>query len=89
MKKKYFIEFEWEIRDTRNVYGGYRTGRTSLAVEASNRVEAINHVINFASSIPTWEVEKNGIDLEDYRNKPYCSYFYITAISKVLSIKVC
>ena len=65
----------------------YRVGQTTFVVEATSKEKAINQVIEIAEHLPSWEYEKNGIDLDDYREKPYCSYFYMTHISKILSIK--
>ena len=84
--KKYEITFKWKIRDTRKA-DIYRVGQTTFLVEASSKEKAINQVIECAEHLPSWEFERNGIDLEDYRNKPYCSVFYMTHISKILSIK--
>ena len=84
--KKYEIAIEWKIRDTRKA-DIYRVGQTTFIVEAPSKEKAINQVIEAAESIPSWEYKKNGIDLEDYREKPYCSYFYMTHLSKILSIK--
>ena len=86
--KKYEIEIGWEIRDTRDITGGYYTGISTLVVEASCREMALNSAINFARDIPSWEFERNGIDLEQYRDAKYCRYYYITMISKVLTIKI-
>ena len=85
--KRFEIKIEWEIRDTRDVTGSYRTGTSSLVVEASKKEKVINSAINFARSIPSWEFERNGIDLEQYREGKICTYYYMTMLSKVLSIK--
>ena len=84
--KKYEIKFEWKIRDTRKA-DIYRVGQTTFIVTAPSKEKAINQIIEVSEHIPSWEYEKNDIDLEDYREKPYCSYFYMTHISKIISIK--
>ena len=86
--KKYELTIEWEIHDTRNATGSFRTGTSKLLVECKSSKEAMNHAIDFARSIPSWELERNNIDVEEYREYPNCSYFYFTQISKVLSMKV-
>ena len=85
--KKFEITIGWEIRDTRDITGGYYTGISTLVVEASRREMALNSAIDFARHLPSSEFERNGIDLEQYRDAKYCRYYYITMISKVLTIK--
>ena len=88
--KNYQIEFEWTIRDTRNIYGGFYTGTTTLLIRANNRTEAINCAIGCASDLPSWEIKQhNHIDIEQYREGKTCCYHYITAISKINSVKAC
>ena len=84
--KKYEITIEWKIRDTRKA-DIYRVGQTTFIVEAPSKEKAINQVIEIAERLPSWEFERNGIDLEDYKEKPYCTFYYMTHISKILSIK--
>ena len=85
--KKVEIQLGWEIRDTRDITGGYYTGISTLVVEASKKEMALNSAIDFARNLPSWELERNGIDVEQYRDAKYCRYYYITMISKVLTIK--
>ena len=85
MKKT--ITIEWEIHDTRNPNGGFRIGTSRLTAKAKDYAELMNIAINFADSIPTVELERNGINLEEYREYPVCTYYYMTKISKILSIK--
>lgn len=81
------MTIEWEIHDTRKPNGGYRTGTSKLMTKAKNLVDAINTAINFASNLPSWEFERNDIDLEDYREYPKCTYYYSTKLSKILKIE--
>ena len=85
--KKYSIDFEWEIRDTRDITGGFMVGRSSLLVEASSKESAINAAIDFARSLPSWEFRRNNIDLENYREGKICRYYYLTMIKKIIVIK--
>lgn len=85
MKKR--IELEWEIHDTRNEVPGYRTGKSTLIVKAKSYADAMNAAINFAKNLPSWELERNNIDLEEYREYPVCRYYYETKLSKILKIK--
>ena len=85
--KRYEIKLGWEIRDSRDIHGGYYKGVSTLVVSASNKVLAINKAIEFASRIPSSELERNGIDLEQYREKPYCTYYHFTNIAGIYSIK--
>jgi len=84
MKKLIGITFEWEITDTRT--GGFRTGITKFATHAKNKIEAINDAISFATHLPSAEIERNGIDLEEYREYPVCSYYYETRLTKILKV---
>ena len=86
--KKYEIKFEWEIRDTRNVTGGYRTGTSRLIVNAKSQAEVINRAIFFAENVPSWELLENNIDINEYREGNICTYYYMTKISNVIYIKV-
>lgn len=81
------ITIEWEIRDTREENPGYRTGVSKLQVKCKSYADAMNQAIWFASNLPDWEFERNGIDLEQYRNYPVCRYYYKTQISKILKIE--
>lgn len=85
MKK--LITIEWIIKDTRKRNPGYRTGFTKLQVRCKTYVDAMNYAIQFAENLPKWEFEKNGIDLENYRNYPECCYYYETKLSKIISIE--
>lgn len=89
MKMKKKITIEWEIHDTRNMFGGYRTGTSTIIFVSDKRTkDAINQVINFANNIPSWEFERNNIDLEAYREGNTCTYHYMTMLSKIISIEV-
>ncbi len=85
MKK--LITLEWEIHDTRDMGGGYRTGISKLQVQTKSYVEAINQAIRFASNLPSWELDRNNIDLEQYREGKICRYYYKTKLSKILKIE--
>ena len=88
MKKNiYRIKFEWIIRDTRNISGGYRYGTSTLEVYASNKVEAINRAIEFCENLPSWEFGRNNINIEDYRDGKYCRYCYLTQINRILEVE--
>ena len=84
---KYEIKFGWEIRDTRNEVGGFRTGTSKLIVTAKNKEEVINQAIFFADHVPSWELLENNIDVEEYREGRICTYHYMTKISHVIYIK--
>lgn len=85
MKK--IITIEWEIHDTRNLNGGFKTGVSKLEVKAKGYEEIINAAINFADNLPSWELEKNGINLEEYKEGKICRYYYATKLSKILKIE--
>lgn len=85
MKK--LITIEWEIHDTRDMTGGYRTGISKIEVKVKSYIDAINIAIDFADSVPSWEFERNGIDLKDYREGKICRYYYATKLSKILKIE--
>ena len=84
--KNYRIVFEWEIHHTDKV-SGFRTGRSTLECKANNYVEIMNHIIDFTSMIPSWEFERNNIDLQEYRPSKLCCYYYRTQLSKVIKIE--
>jgi len=86
--KKYEIKIEWEIRDTKNLNSGFKTGTSTLICEGKNKEEVVNQAIFFASHLPSWELSENDIDVEDYREGKICTYYYATQISKVISIKI-
>lgn len=81
------ITIEWIIKDTREENPGYRTGVSKLQVKCKSYIEAMNHAIWFAENLPSWELERNGIDENDYREYPVCRYYYKTQISKILKIE--
>lgn len=85
--KKYELTIEWEIHDTRNEDKGFRTGTSKIMVETNDLSEVMQHAIDFARNVPSWEFERNGINLEEYREYPRCTYYYRTELSKV-DIKV-
>ena len=87
--KNYLIEVEWKIEDKRDLTGGWRNGVSSLYVKSKSKEDAINTAIDFCENIPSWEFDRNQINLEDYRESPKsCRYFYRTQITKVLRCKV-
>jgi len=83
--KKYKITIEWEIHSTKED-DGYYTGKSTLECEVKSIEELMNNAIDFANNIPSWEFKKNNIDIEEYRNKPYCRYYYRTQLSKIVEI---
>ena len=85
MKK--LITLEWEIHDKRNEDKGFKTGTSKLVVKCKTYADAINNAIFFADHLPTCELERNNIDLEEYREYPYCRYYYATKLSKILKIE--
>ena len=85
MKKNYEVKFEWEVKDTRT--GVFRTGTSTLVVNAKNKLDALNQTIACAGHMPSWEFERNNINLEEYREFPICTYHYETMISKIISVK--
>lgn len=85
MKKTKLITLEWEIHDTRDVVGGYRTGTSRLQVKAKNTIEAVNDVIRFAEHLPSWELERNNINEKEYIDG--CQPHYTTRLSKILKIE--
>ena len=84
--KKYLIEIEWKITDTRK--DTYRLGVSSLLVGAKSKEMAINSAIDFCDNLPSWEFERNQIDLNDYRNGDICRYLYRTQITRIIRCKV-
>lgn len=85
MKKT--LTIEWEIHDTRKENGGYWIGTSKLTVKAKSYAELMSAAINFANALPSWEFERNNIDLEEYREGKNCRYHYRTEISKILKIE--
>ena len=85
MKK--VITIEWEIHDTDNLNGGYRTGVSKLETEVKNNLELINCAIRFAENLPSWELERNGINEDEYIDRKHCRPHYLTKLSKVLKIE--
>lgn len=83
MKRKMTIE--WEIHDTRNMNGGFRTGTSVLVTESR---DAINQAIEFASHLPISEFERNGIDLKEYREGNICTYYYMTMITRISRVEI-
>lgn len=84
---KRLITLEWEIHDTRDENRGFRTGTSKLITHRKTYKDAINDVIAFAENLPTCELERNNIDLEEYREYPICRYYYETKLSKILDIE--
>ena len=85
---RFEIKLEWEIRDTRNLNGGFRTGESTLTIVTSDKVKAFNTAIGFASHLPSWELTRNNINEEDYRDGNICRYYYETKLSKIIYMKV-
>ena len=86
MKK--LITLEWEIHDSRNMNGGYRTGISKLVASGKSYADLINAAIDFANELPSWEYESNDIDLEEYRGENgSCCYYNETKLSKILKIE--
>lgn len=81
------MTIEWEIHDTRKPNGGFKTGTSKLMVKTKSIADAINKAISFASNLPSWEFERNNIDLEEYREYPICTYYYTTKLSRILKIE--
>lgn len=84
---KRLITIEWEIHDTRENHTGFRTGTSHIIVEHKTIAECINTAIKFAESLPCWELERNGIDEQDYREGNICCYHYRTQLSKIVKIE--
>ena len=85
MKKT--LTIEWAIHDTRKENGGYRTGTSKLTVKAKSYAELMSAAINFAKDLPSWELKRNNIDLEEYREGKICCYHYRTEILKISKIE--
>ena len=82
------IKVEWEIRDTRDMLTCYRTGTSTIKANVKNNVEAANIAIDFCTHLPSWELERNNINLQQYReNEKSCRYYYSTKLSKIISIR--
>ena len=84
---KRLIKIEWEIHDTRENKVGYRTGSSNLVMNTKKLSDAITQAIDFARNLPSWELERNGIDENNYREGKICRYYYETQISKIISIE--
>ena len=82
--KEFKIIFEWTIKDTR--IESFRTGISEYIVKAKSKIDAINQVIEIARHLTSEEFEENGIDLNEYREFPKCTYYYETSLSKILYI---
>ena len=87
MKKEKLIVLEWKIEDTRENHPGYRIGTSKLQVKVKNNIEAMNQAIWFAENLPSWELERNGIDENDYREYPICRYYYKTTLARIVKIE--
>ena len=83
--KSYQVKFEWTIRNTKT--RGFRHGTSTLVLYAKNKIHAINQAITCAESMPSWEFERNNIDLQDYREGKTCTYHYETMLSKIISVE--
>lgn len=81
------MTIKWEIHDTRNENGGFRTGTSKLVVTSRNTAKAMNAAIDFARYLPDWELEINGIDKEEYREYPKCCYHYRTELVEIVKIE--
>ena len=85
MKK--IITIEWKISDTRNEGKGHRTGISKMLIKAKDYVELMNTAIDFAKDLPTFELRRNNINLEEYREGNICRYHYRTELSSILKIE--
>lgn len=86
-KKTYEMRLQWQVRDTRDIHGGYRVGESNMRMTTSSKEDLINSAINFCENLPSWEFERNHIDTEEYRDGKWCRYFYLTSLLRVLEIK--
>ncbi len=85
MKK--LVTFEWEIRNTKEGIG-YRTGVSKVVTTRRKMSDIMNTVIEFANNLPSWELKRNNIDLNEYRESPtICRYHYETKLSKIIKIE--
>ena len=84
MKKSYLVEFEWKIERTDKC--GFRTGTSRFIATCNNKIEAINHAIEFSQNIPSWEFERNEIDLKRYVDD--CRGMYKTQLTRIIQVKV-
>ena len=81
------ITLEWEIRDTRKMdLGVYQLGTSTIIVDTKKNESPINSAIEFASNLPSWELERNNIN--DYRDGNICRYHYMTRITKIISVEI-
>ena len=81
------LTIEWKIYDTRNEDGDYDIGISKLAIESKNYAELMNTVIDFAKDLPNFELKRNDINLEEYREGKLCRYHYRTELSSILKIE--
>ena len=86
--KKYEVTLEWSIKDTRDINGGWYEGTSIFVAKAKTKMGAINQAISFAGHLPLWEFERNGINLEQYREGNICRYHYMTQVSRIINVKV-
>ena len=85
--KQYQIEFNWIITDKRKSdLGSYMCGNTRLIVKAKNQIEAINDAISFCEMLPDWELERNNINIEIFKDG--CKYYGKSQIEKITSVKI-
>ena len=86
--KQYLVKFEWKISDSRNANGAYRTGVSQFQIGAKSKIDAINIAIECAQHLPSWEFERNEIDMNEYReNEKSCSIYYTTTLTKIINVK--
>lgn len=85
--KLFKVEFEWEIHDTRKGYFGYKEGKSTIQVNTYDELGVINYAITFCEYIPSYELERNNIDIEEFREGNTCSYHYYTKLKIINKVE--
>lgn len=80
------MTIEWEIHHT-DKSQGFKTGTSVLDCQVKDMAELMNNAISFVNNLPSWELKRNNIDLQEYRPSNLCCYYYRTQLSKVIKIE--
>ena len=80
-RRFYLIEFEWKI--TRTDEGWFNIGKSCFKMKAKSKLEIINAAIEFAEQLPSWEYERNGVDIKRFIKD--CRVMYTTQLTKIVN----
>lgn len=79
----YRVEVEWKVQHIEKCF--YEKGISRIQINAKNKLEAINKVIDISEMVASCDFEKNGIDRKRYVEN--CQVKYIITLSKIISIE--